>query len=251
MVVCPECTCKACRGAGYILDSAGQVVACSKCNAVDYAAQSGLTEDELRLNANSIGILGSQMDKGAQQILRWLVGDVIANPAGWITLWGSYGTAKTLAIQAMVAGLVRKGLAARFYHAKRLEQGWFDDMHGDTANATLYSRVRVLAIDEAHTVNLKSDWTRAKWQELMDNRYRSGLAGTTLTLLICQQEPHQCMPGDVASRMADGRFYRPWPGAGNCQTVQRADWGAGHFLPGIIHVQGQDMRPHMPPRRRA
>jgi hypothetical protein len=245
---CPECACKVCHGTQFILD-AGQVQACPKCGAVDYAATCGLSAEELRTTAERIGVTGSQMDRETQQILRHLVGDVVAHPTGWIALWGSYGTAKTMAVQAMVAGLVRRGVQARFYHAKRLEQGWFDDMHGDTANAQTYRRLRVLAIDEADKINVRSDWTRAAWQELMDDRYRSALAGQTCTLIICQHEPEKCMPGDVASRMADGRFYRPWPHGKNQQTVQRPSWGDGLYLPGIVHVAGQDMRPHMPPMR--
>ncbi len=238
-----------CSGNQFVLDSDSQVVPCPKCGTRDYAAHSGLSADELKITAQMIGAIGSQTDKETQAMLRWLVEQVIAHPAGWLTLWGSYGTAKTMAVQAMVAGLVRSGTQARFYHAKRLEQGWFDDMRGDTANAQLYRRVRVLAIDEADKINLKSDWTRAAWQELMDDRYRSGLSGKTCTLLICQGDPAEYMPGDVASRMADGRFYRQWAGGKNRHAVTKPEWGPGLWLPGIVRIQGQDMRPHLPPRK--
>ena len=240
--------CKMCSGNQFVLDGDNQVVPCPKCGTQDYAAQSGLSAEELRLTPQMIGSIGSQTDRDTQALLRWLVEQVIAHPVGWLTLWGSYGTAKTMAVQAMVAGLVRAGVQGRFYHAKRLEQGWFDDMRGDTANAQLYRRVRVLAIDEADKVNLKSDWTRAAWQELMDDRYRSGLAGKTCTLLICQGDPVECMPGDVASRMADGRFYRAWNGGKNRHAVGKPEWGPGLWVGGIVRVQGQDMRPHIPPR---
>lgn len=237
-----------CHGNQLVLDTAGQVIPCPKCGAQLFAAQSGLSDEELRLTAAQIGVIGGHEDRETQALLRWLVEQVIARPAGWLTLWGSYGTAKTMAVQAIVAGLVRSGTQALFYHARRLEQGWFDDMRGDTANAQLYRRARVLAIDEADKINLKSDWTRAAWQELMDDRYRSGLAGRTCTLLICQGNPADCMPGDVASRMTDGRFYRQWAGGKNRQVVTKPEWGPGLWVPGIVRVQGQDMRPHLPPR---
>lgn len=144
-----------------------------------------------------------------------------------------------------VAGLIRAGIQARYYHAKRLEQGWFDDMSGDTANAVMYRRVRVLVIDEVDKINFKSDWTRGAFSELMDERYRTGLAGKTCTMLISQHDPVEAVPGDVASRMADGRFYRQWKGGKNRHTVSRAEWGPGLWVPGIVHVQGQDMRPYL------
>ncbi len=110
------------------------------------------------------------------------------------------------------------------------------------SNAALYRRIRVLAIDEADKINMRSDWTRAAWQELMDDRYRSGLSGATCTLLITQTDPESCMPGDVASRMMDGRFARQWPQKPNRFTEER---GGELWVPGIVHVDGQDMRPYM------
>ena len=240
--------CAMCSGNQLVLDTAGQVIPCPRCGAHLWAAQCGLSDEELQITAAQIGAIGGHADRETQALLRWLVEQVIDHPVGWVTLWGSYGTAKTMAVQAMVAGLVHSGVQALFYHARRLEQGWFDDMRGDTSNAQLYRRARVLAIDEADKINLKSDWTRTAWQELMDDRYRSGLAGRTCTLLVCQHDPAECMPGDVASRMADGRFYRPWSGGKNRQVVTKPEWGPGLWLPGIVRVQGQDMRPHLPPK---
>ncbi len=234
---CPACGCAVCGSTGYLIDADGKVTPCPKCGANDYAQHSGLSATELALTAASI--LGKEP---THSILRWLVGQVIEKPTGWLTLWGAYGTAKTMAVQAMVAGLVAKGIPARYYHARRLEQGWFDDMHGDTCNAALYRRIRVLAIDEADKINMRSDWTRAAWQELMDDRYRSGLSGATCTLLITQTDPESCMPGDVASRMMDGRFARQWPQKPNRFTEER---GGELWVPGIVHVDGQDMRPYM------
>lgn len=225
-----------------MLDGAGRVQACPQCGMVDYAATCGLGEAELRATSASIG--GSSE---THVVLRHLVDRLVAEPVGWLTLWGPFGTAKTLTVQAIVAGLVHRGVQARFYHAKRLEQGWFDDINGDSANGQMYRRLRVLAIDEADKINTRSDWTRAAFQELMDDRYRSGLAGNTCTLVVSQGDPAQCLPGDIASRMADGRFYRPWEGGRNHHAVER--WGA-RWIPGIVHVEGQDMRPHMRPGRR-
>jgi DNA replication protein DnaC len=109
-------------------------------------------------------------NKAAEQAQRYLVDYVIAHPRGWLTLWGDYGTAKTLTIQAIIAGLVRTGHSARFYRASQIEPGWFDDLHTDRSNAELYRELPILAIDELNKVNLRSDWIRKRFQDLIDYR---------------------------------------------------------------------------------
>jgi hypothetical protein len=153
-----------------------------------------------------------------------------------------------MAAQAIVAGCVRQALPARFYHARKLEDGWFADIHGDSANGQLYREIPVLCIDEIDKANLTNDWVRKGLQELLDTRYRSAIAGQTLTILICQVDPAGAMPGDIHSRMSDGRFYRQWTApTPNRYTVER--WGA-HYVPGIVHVEGPDQRPQIKPIRR-
>lgn len=239
--------CPVCAGMGYFLPDVqhgepgyGKIRRCPRCD-TGLAARSGLNAQELRTDASSIR--GSHP---MHVLLRWLVGDVLNTPTGWLTLWGNYGTAKTLSAHAIVAGCVQKAIPARFYHARTLEDGWFRDIHGDSANGQLYREIPVLCIDEIDKANLTNDWTRNKMQELLDTRYRSGLAGETLTILICQVDPTEHMPGDIVSRMSDGRFYRKWTAnASNRYTVER--WGA-QYVPGIVHVEGKDQRPNIPPK---
>lgn len=248
-------SCPQCGGLGHYVPDVppgqpgfGKSVRCNRCD-TGLGARSGLNEQELRTTAASI-----RGDNDMVTLLRWLVGDVLAHPTGWLTLYGSYGTAKTLTAQAIVAGMIRQNTPARFYHARQLEQGWFDDVHADSANGQLYRDIPVLCIDEVDKINLASAWVRAGFQELMDTRYRSGLAGRTLTVLICQVEPSEVMPGDVYSRMADGRFWRQWTGKPSTQTGKPnqctvEQWGA-RYVPGIVHVTGADVRPLMRPAPR-
>lgn len=215
----------------------GTAQRCPDCEP-DVSSHCGLNDAELALSAASIRGNGE-----IERTLRQLVAVVADQPAGWLTLWGSYGTAKTLTVQAIVAELVRRKKPARFIHAKRLEQIWFEDMHGDTAKAASFRDVPVLAIDEMDKTNLKSEWVRQQFQELLDHRYRTAVAGKTLTLFTVQSDPAEVLPGDIASRMGDGRFYRPWPQ--RCAlTVER--WQQV-VLPGVIHVAGVDRRPSIPP----
>lgn len=237
--------CSVCGGARWIVPDLpighpqfGRSVRCTACD-IDYSRKCGLTDTEQMFTAESI--------KGAtdtQRTLRYLVSQIADNPVGWLTLYGAYGTAKTLAVQCIVAELVRRKRPARFLHAKQVEQMWFDDMHGDTMRAKTLRDAPILAIDELDKCNLKSDWVRQQFQSLLDHRYRQAVAGSQLTLITLQGEPEQLLPGDIASRMRDGRFARPWTGKPNEITVNQ--WGVT-VVPGCIHIAGADMRPNLPP----
>ncbi len=237
-----------CGGTGYYVPDLqvgdpgfGKAQRCRRCDS-GLAPRSGLNDQELRLASADI-----QGRSDTAVMLRYLVDAIVAQPAGWLVLWGEYGTAKTLAVQAIVASCIRAKLPARFYHARQLEQGWFDDVHADSNHGANYRRIPVLAIDEVDKINLKSDWVRAGFQELMDSRYRAGLNGTQLTLLICQVDPNTVLPGDVVSRINDGRFYRAWTGGPNQYVINRWD---GQYLPGVLHIRGTDARPMMMPQKR-
>lgn len=180
----------------------------------------------------------------AETVQRYLVDQIISHPRGWLTLWGDYGTAKTMTAQAIVAGLVRAGKSARFYRASQIEQAWFKDLHEDRNNAEMFRELPALAIDELDKVNLRSEWIRERFQDLMDYRYRQAVAGQQLTLITLQYEPASCLPGDIVSRMNDGRFYRPWTGGANPLVIER--WGE-KVLPGCINIAGEDARPKLAP----
>lgn len=241
----PECP--VCAGAGFFVSAGadGRAAGLRRCPRCDngLAARSGLNEQELATTAASIKGNGDMF-----ALLRWLVGDVLKAPAGWLTLWGAYGTAKTLTAQAIVAGAIRQNIPARFYHARQLEDGWFKDVHGDSSNGQLYREIPLLCIDEIDKANVTNDWVRKGLQELLDTRYRAALAGQSLTILICQVDPAGPMPGDIHSRMSDGRFWREWTGGKpNRYTVEQ--WGS-RYVPGIVHVEGPDQRPMMRPAPR-
>lgn len=237
--------CPHCGGTGFVIPDLpfgapgfGRAVRCNRCD-TGLAAHSGLNAQELTLTAAAIK--GRNDTAGA---LRYLTQYITEHPHGWLVLWGEYGTAKTLAVQAIVAQLLQRRMLARFYHGRQLEQGWFDDMHGDSANGQLYRRLPVLAIDEIDKINFQNSWVRSGFQELMDSRYRLGIADEQLTLMICQTDPATTLPGDVVSRMNDGRFFRPWTGGANRHVVSRWD---ERWLPGVLQTAGADARPMLKP----
>lgn len=216
----------------------GKAMRCRQCQP-DYTPHCGLTADELAYTDMSI--------EGKNEIsitLRHLVRLITKEPKGWLTLYGNSGVAKSLAVQAIIATLVRNGHTARFAHAHQVEQAWFADRDSDKSNAEYFLNVPVLAIDELDKTNLKNDWVRQQFQYLLDHRYRQAVAGKSLTLFTLQFAPEHSLPGDMVSRMTDGRFCRPWPHAKNSMTIQR--WGET-VIPGLIHVQGVDVRPFVTP----
>lgn len=217
----------------------GKLQPCPDC-VVDYGRNCGLSSDERTLTIDSI------VGKGdAFVMLRWLANDCVARPGGMVTLWGSWGSAKTMTAQVIVAELVRRRKAAKFIHAKAIEQGWFDDMHAERHDMRSLTTVQTLAIDELDKVNTKSDWVRQQFQLLMDERYRRGVAGELLTVITLNGEPDEVLPGDVASRLGDGRFYRQWTRTEpNAYVVER--FGA-KALPGVIELKNKDGRPYMRP----
>lgn len=243
MSACPRC-----KGARYYLVDVpttdvrfGKAQPCPEC-AGDYSRLCGLTEAERQYSADSIE------GKGAtHQLLRWLVADCVSNPIGMLTLWGTFGTAKTMAIQAVVATLVRQRRAARFITAKGIEQRWFADMHGDSSNSQVFLTAPVLAIDELDKVNLRNDWVRQQFQALMDARYRTAVDGESMTLITLNGRPEEVLPGDITSRLADGRFYRQWPdGAPDSDEYVIKRWDT-KAVPGVIQLGGRDARPYMRP----
>jgi hypothetical protein len=145
----------------------------------------------------------------------------------------------------VVAELVRRKKQAKFIHAKAIEQGWFDDMHAEKSNMKGLLTVPTLAVDELDKVNTKSDWVRQQFQLLMDERYRRAVEGKLFTLITLNGRPEDVLPGDVASRLGDGRFFRQWTSQKpNPYVIER--WGT-KALPSIIEIKGKDMRPYMPP----
>ena len=239
----PNCT--RCGGSGWIVPDLqpkdpgfGKARRCPVCG-IDYSDRCGLNEQERQYTAKSISGRGD-----TETALRYLVDAITAKPAGWLTLYGAYGTAKTLTVQAIIAGLVRAKKVAKFVRASEIEQAWFDDLHSDSDKRKLFLELPALAIDELDKVNLRNDWIRERFQELMDLRYRSGIAGETLTLITLQGEPSAHLPGDIASRINDGRFSRLWTGGRNSLVIDR--WGE-KVLPGCLHIEGADARPNMAP----
>lgn len=257
--------CAKCSSQGWIVQDVpegdprfGQLVRCPACSKKRLADASGLNERELALTPQAI--------KGGSApyvFLRAVLADVLERPHGLLTLWGTWGTAKTLFAQIVVAEMIRRGTEARFERAVEIEQRWFRSMHGDEDGdlTGTYRTIPVRVLDEGEKVNMRSPWTLARWEAFHDAAYRDALAERTLVILTLNADPlGGALPGATASRLTDGRFcrevppgmpleYTPEDEAGNplppvTFTVER--WGR-QVIPGVIHVAGQDARPYIRP----
>lgn len=242
--------CATCGGTGWVIPDLpahdprfGKAVRCPRCGAQNIAAVCGLNERERSLTVAAI-----KGRKPEANLLRGLAAGLIDRPHGWLTLWGAYGNAKSMFAQIVVAELVRRGVESRFARALDVEQAFFSDAKADTNNLPRFRDVAVLVLDEAEKVNYRSEWTRAHWQALLDARYRTALAGQTLTLFTMNADPAGdagSIPGDILSRMGDGRFCRPaFDGVPPAYTIRR--WGET-VIPAVLHLGGDDARPYIKP----
>lgn len=239
--------CPVCAGAGWYLAVSdahpeGRLLRCGTC--VNLLKFSRLNHQERGHALTDITDLASD---GSHTVLRYLGQELLSDPYGWLVLWGSYGAAKSLLLTALVAEFCRRGVRAVYYHGKDLEQGLFQDMHGDSANRQLYRKVDVLAIDEMHTVNVRSDWVAAELGALLEERYRN--QATRVTVMAMNPNPKDwCHIGDSAwgqigqaiwSRMNDGRFVRPWPEDRQIPACLDGE----PRIPAVFCVNGPDVRP--------
>lgn len=242
--------CLTCGDTGYIVPDLpstdprfGRAVRCPQCGAQTIAAVCGLNERERSLTADAI-----KGQKPEAKLLRGLAADLIARPHGWLVLWGAFGNAKSMFAQIVVAELVRRGVESRFARALDVEEAFFSDVKSDTNHLPRYRDVRVLVLDEAEKVNYRSEWTRAHWQAVLDARYRTALAEQSLTIFTMNADPSadgSPIPGDVHSRMNDGRFCRPaFAGVPPAYTIRR--WEET-VVPPVIHLGGTDARPYIRP----
>lgn len=125
-----------------------------------------------------------------------------------MTLYGSCGNAKTVALQAIVNACLANSLGAVYttlydligyvreaYQAGASDSAW--------ARMTRLQSIPVLCIDELDKVK-PTDWVREFETQLFDTRYRRGLAGT-LGTVIAMNGDIEDLPAHLLSRLRDGR----------------------------------------------
>jgi DNA replication protein DnaC len=130
----------------------------------------------------------------------------VLDPIGIMTIYGTCGNAKTDALQAIVNELTNMSINALYVTAF--------DLVGDIRAAIQeggnirerlrnYENIRVLVIDEFDKVK-NTEWVDEQFTELIDARYRKGLAGESGTVIAMNKDPRELSEW-ISSRLSDGR----------------------------------------------
>jgi DNA replication protein DnaC len=140
-------------------------------------------------------------------------------PQGFVTLWGEFGTGKSMLLKILVNQFRVQGHHSTYINTPDM-LGRFKRAYSDTEVATEdlideYKNVRMLALDELDKVRWTA-WDKETMQRLLDERYnrREG----RLTIMAMNQKPEQMEQhlGYLKSRMEGGE---------------------------IVHLAGADVRP--------
>jgi DNA replication protein DnaC len=141
--------------------------------------------------------------------------------AGWLTLWGGYGTGKTHLLAGIVNRCVKSQIPAVYYTLPDLLdrlRGSYDDDSFDPLLRRL-ANVRVLVVDEIDKAR-PTAWAAEKIYQLMDARYR-GIASMA-TVFAMNRSPEQS--GDdmdyILSRMHDRRCTVVEVGGGDVRPLE-------------------------------
>ena len=136
------------------------------------------------------------------------VAGFVADPRGWLTLVGGYGTGKTTLIYAALGHLADRGVHGRYTTAPDLIDHLRDavrDTDGRAHSERLerLKTVPVLAVDELDKYRA-TDYAEEAIFKLFDHRYRA--RRTLATLIGYNRERSDRIPPFLASRIRDGRF---------------------------------------------
>ena len=141
--------------------------------------------------------------------------------AGWLTLWGGYGTGKTHLLAAAVNLSTNNRVAAVYYTLPDLLDAMRAAYQDDSFD-NLFSRLvrlPILALDELDKVRL-TDWAREKLYQLFDARYRDLERLGTICATNTKPDPADTDMGYLYSRMTDRRSTIVEIGGGDVRPVE-------------------------------
>ncbi|MEE8390392.1 MAG: AAA family ATPase [Anaerolineae bacterium] len=165
---------------------------------------SGLLPEETAASLDNIAMVGdtARMTKLAQKF--------VAEPWGFLTLWGGYGNGKTLILQAVVNEFRKRrnavGTYVRMHDLLNYVRAGYDPKAQDDARAR-YERLKslpILAIDEFDAARM-TDFAYEFRTAFLDDRYRLAITRRAHTLFAMNSDPKE-LPGDIYDRLRDGRF---------------------------------------------
>ena len=171
---------------------------------------SGLTEQERNVRLANI-IVNGRPDTMA---MVKACADFLIERYGFLTIHGTSGNAKTLALQACVNALVDVGVEAVYITAfdliSYIREAFNDDhkVKDDSAYGRIvrFGTVAFLAVDEFDKVKM-SPWVIEQMTDLIDRRYRLGQNHEAGTMIAMNGSPEE-LPAWIYSRMSQGTIIR-------------------------------------------
>ena len=125
-----------------------------------------------------------------------------SKPSGFLTLWGSYGTGKSMLAKCIVTQAIQDGCPSYYVTAPEMVstiRARFSESPADVDQAIRhYAEKGLLVIDELDKAN-QTSWVEETIQRIIDKRYNEQSA----TVLVMNVEPSK-MPGYLASRINGG-----------------------------------------------
>ena len=137
--------------------------------------------------------------------------EMLEGSASMLTIWGSNGNAKSVALIAMVNEFLDRGTPAMYVPSYDL-LNWLQDAlfsNGEIKSESMYTRleqvknIRMLAIDEFQGIKV-TDWRLEQLRNIVDRRWRDGLSGESFTIFAMNEDPASLEPR-IWSRLRDGR----------------------------------------------
>lgn len=176
-----------------------------------YQEISGMTEAErehrlknIITNAKTPGT--AAMKQAAQEL--------VDGKTFMLTIYGSNGNAKTLALMAIVNEMLDKGIPAMYVTASDMLEWIRDAFNSDGSpkdgGGSAFERlerlkgIMCLAVDELQAIK-ETAWTTEKLDNLVDARYRRAIAGDGYTVFAMNEHP-EGLSSRIYSRLKDRRL---------------------------------------------
>lgn len=136
----------------------------------------------------------------------------IKNPRGILTIYGTNGNGKSVALIAAINELIDSGKSALYITALDLLMWIQESYNKDTSKkegtaldkVTMLKEIEILAIDEFGAAKA-SDWRTEILETIIDFRWRQGLDNKQGTLIATNEDPEQHESYRIRSRLMDAR----------------------------------------------
>jgi len=193
------------------------------------AKVSGLRKDELTTRLADIVVNDDNLT------MVETANEFIKDPYGWLYIWGGPGNAKSVVLTAIINQLNEDNYGTVLYTKFGRIIDYMRDafteqkersLHGSNAIDNGYiarfeqlKAIKVLAIDEMDKVRSTAFADEFRF-DFLDERYRQGIAGETVTLFAGNTDP-STFDEPIYDRIRDGRFQIVHNAAGSARPFMR------------------------------